>query len=394
MDGKCLLQGVSNFDQPREVPRAHHSSADVAAPKHQPLALVHSCSGGPAVAQLAADVAARLARHGLAELYAEQDLESLAGQALAGRPVIAVDGCSGACCTRMLEAKGIRPVSVIELSELGVQAGDELSESEREELVEKVLERLEASRPAATVRRRRPSPPQPAPRTKRAHTVSDYLLAIHALTSPVVACGAMVDSPTLAAHVSQALGVSRPSAGQMLERLEREGLIERSTQKEVLLAAPGREAAARAVRRHRVLECFAVGFLGFAPADAWSQARLLDDAFDDTMVELIAGRLGSPERCPHGWPLDPVAEREESHELVALSALGPGERAVIVRLAEHDGELLGWLYEHGLAPGAEIEVLAAEPAADRLRVRMDGALHDLAARATADVFVRVGRPAS
>src|SRR5262249_47453177 len=44
---------------------------------------------------------------------------------------------------------------------------------------------------------------------------------------------------------------------------------------------------------------------------------------------------------------------------VALSELGPGERATVVRLAEHDGELLHWFYDEGFSPGAELEVATA-----------------------------------
>jgi DtxR family Mn-dependent transcriptional regulator len=52
------------------------------------------------------------------------------------------------------------------------------------------------------------------------------------------------------------------------------------------------------------------------------------------MVERIHERLGNPDRCPHGWPIDTVFEQTENHELEPLSALEPGQRATIVRLAE------------------------------------------------------------
>src|SRR5215218_9405165 len=90
------------------------------------------------------------------------------------------------------------------------------------------------------------------------------------------------------------------------------------------------------------------------------------------MVERIAERLGNPERCPHGWPVDTDVEQAENAELAPLSALAAGDRATVVRLAEHDGELLHWFYDEGLVPGAAIEVAAAEPAAGQLRVRVDG----------------------
>ena len=69
---------------------------------------------------------------------------------------------------------------------------------------------------------------------------------------------------------------------------------------------------------------------------------------------------GRPVRCPHGWPVDPDVEQAENRELEPLSALEPGARATIVRLAEHDGDLLHWFYGEGLTPGTVVELRAVD----------------------------------
>jgi Fe2+ transport system protein FeoA len=106
------------------------------------------------------------------------------------------------------------------------------------------------------------------------------------------------------------------------------------------------------------------------------------------MVARIEERLGHPDRCPHGWPVDTNVEQAENRDLAPLSALEPGSRATIVRLAEHDGDLLHWFYDEGFVPGAEIELHAAEPAAGQLRVGVDGAEKSIADKAAAGLFVR------
>ena len=50
------------------------------------------------------------------------------------------------------------------------------------------------------------------------------------------------------------LGVSRASAGEMLKRLEADGLVERGERKEAILTAAGRERAEHVVRKHRIVE--------------------------------------------------------------------------------------------------------------------------------------------
>src|SRR6266542_1735011 len=117
-----------------------------------------------------------------------------------------------------------------------------------------------------------------------------------------------------------------------------------------------RPRAEEVVRRHRLIERFLTDFLGYTAAESHVHADELGHTFTDDMVERIAERLGHPERCPHGWPVDTDFEQAENRELSPLSDLGPGERATIVRLAEHDGDLLRWFYDQGLVPGQEIEV--------------------------------------
>ena len=67
---------------------------------------------------------------------------------------------------------------------------------------------------------------------------------------------------------------------------------------------------------------------------------------------------------------------------------GAAPAATIVRLAEHDGELLHWFYDEGLVPGREIEVREAQPAAGQMTVRLNGAERAIGEKAAAGLFVR------
>ena len=221
------------------------------------------------------------------------------------------------------------------------------------------------------------------------HSVDEYLETIYFLAFPIGEYRPQTQgSPTLASRVAEMLGVSRASAGEMLKRLEAEGLVERGAQKEAILTPSGRERAERVVRKHRIIERLLTDFMGYTAAEAHVHADELGDTFTDDMVERIRTRLGDPERCPHGWPVEPDVELAENNELEPLSALGPGAKATIVRLAEHDGDLLHWFYDEGLVPGTAIELRAAEPAAGQFRVRLDGADKAIGEKAAAGLFVR------
>src|SRR5437868_9055659 len=172
---------------------------------------------------------------------------------------------------------------------------------------------------------------------REGHSVDEYLETIYFLAFPI---GEYRPRPAgtqaIASLVAEMLGVSRASAGEMLTRLEADGLVERGEHKEAILTPTGRDRAERVVRRHRIIERLLTDFMGYTAAEAHVHADELGDTFTDDMVERIAERLGRPERCPHGWPVDPAVEQAENPDLAPLTELEPGAHATIVRLAEPD----------------------------------------------------------
>src|SRR5438128_2916898 len=132
------------------------------------------------------------------------------------------------------------------------------------------------------------------------HSVDEYLETIYFLAFPIGEYTPRGSgSPPLASRVAEMLRVSRASAGEMLKRLEAEGLIERGERKEALLTPTGRQRAERVVRKHRIIERLLTDFMGYTGAEAHVHADALGDTFSDEMIERIEERLGQPDRCPH-----------------------------------------------------------------------------------------------
>jgi len=221
------------------------------------------------------------------------------------------------------------------------------------------------------------------------HSVDEYLETIWFLAFPIGEYRpSSTGTPTLASRVAEMLGVSRASAGEMLKRLEADGLVERGEHKEALLTAAGRRRAEKVVRRHRIIERLLTDFMGYTPAEAHVHADELGDTFSDEMIERMAEKLGHPERCPHGWPVDTDFEQAENRELTPLSALAAGDKATVVRLAEHDTELLHWFYDQGLVPGTKVEVREAQPAAGQFTVKLNGDERAVGEKAAAGLYVK------
>jgi DtxR family Mn-dependent transcriptional regulator len=341
------------------------------------LPVVLPCTGTPESGARAAEVAAGLAGRGLAEVV--DDVEQVVAAARDGRTVLALDGCAGSCQARLLDAAGVRSLRALNLSGPGA-TGVEVAKASS----------VEALAAAATPLRRTRRAPALAAQSdeRRSHSLDDYLLALDALTASVVECGAVADAPTLTAHVARLLGVSRAAAGEMVVRLEDEGLVRRGERKELLLTAAGRTAADRLLRAKRVLECFAVDSLGYSIAECHGRARELTLGFDDEAVERVWAALGRPERCPHGRPLDPVRARESARELLALSAVRASGLVTVDRLEEGSRERLAALADAGIAPGVRLAEVTADPAAETVSFLVAGERRSIGGALADAVLVR------
>ena len=112
------------------------------------------------------------------------------------------------------------------------------------------------------------------------HSIDEYLETIYFLAFPIGEYSPLSGgSPTLASRVAEMLRVSRASAGEMLKRLEKEGLIRRGEHKEALLTPAGRKRAERVVRKHRIVERLLTDFMGYTAAEAHVYADDIGETF-------------------------------------------------------------------------------------------------------------------
>jgi len=196
----------------------------------------------------------------------------------------------------------------------------------------------------------------------------DYVEVLYGLLFPVGEYRPSEAATPIAARVADGLGVSRASAGEMLKRLVDQGLVERGPGRALALTPEGIALAEGGVRATRVIEAFLVDLLGYDPAGVHPLAVGMRDAFTPEMIDRLHERLGSPARCPHGWPVGAADERAEVGRLRRLVELEVGTRCEIVGVAETDPELVGWLFGAGLVPGAGLSVRDVQPAAGHVTV--------------------------
>jgi DtxR family Mn-dependent transcriptional regulator len=179
--------------------------------------------------------------------------------------------------------------------------------------------------------------------------VEDYLQVLHYLTRD--------GYPVIAARLAERLNVSPPTVTVTLQRMERDGLIEHGPRKEILFTAPGREAAENIVRRHALAERLLTDLLKMPWHESHEEAHGVEHVMTPNIEARLLRALGNPTTCPHGNPIPGLGKLNPDE--FPLDEAHPGDDLVIQRIteeAEEDQQLMKYLQEHGVEPGARMSV--------------------------------------
>ncbi len=210
-------------------------------------------------------------------------------------------------------------------------------------------------------------------------TVEDYLQQIYNLWEE--------GKTAIAARLAERIGVSPPTSWATLQRMQRDGLVKLGEHHDIHLTKQGREAAASIKRRHFLVERLLVDVLGLDWAEVHEEAHRIEHAVSPRVEERIKALLDDPTTCPHGNPLPGVAR----HPTVLLSTLSEGDEREIDSVnedAEEDPELMRFLQQNGLTPGASLRVVEVAAYNSTITIEVGGEAVVLGLSAAERVRVR------
>jgi DtxR family transcriptional regulator, Mn-dependent transcriptional regulator len=200
-----------------------------------------------------------------------------------------------------------------------------------------------------------------ASRPELSPAVQDYAKAIYAIESR--------EGVASTTSLAQRLGVRPASVSGMLRKLDALGLVVHERYRGVRLTESGRKVALEVLRHHRLLELYLAESLGMSWDAVHAEAELLEHVISEKLEEVIAAKLGNPTLDPHG---DPIPTPELTLADVAsqsLYTLEPGQAATFIRVSDSDPGMLRFLEDHGIAPGASLELIEKQPFDGPLFVR-------------------------
>ncbi|HZT13726.1 MAG TPA: metal-dependent transcriptional regulator [Candidatus Baltobacteraceae bacterium] len=200
-----------------------------------------------------------------------------------------------------------------------------------------------------------------------AESTEEYLEAVYRLERE----GPGVTTSGLASE----LGVAPASVSGMLKKLAAEGYVEQVARGEVRLTQKGLEVGVRVVRRHRLAERLLTDVLGMAWDEVQQEACMLEHAISENVERRLIDVLGDPKECPHGLPIPPKDLTDPQRDSVPLAQVDIGSSAVVRGVTHEVPEMLRYLGEVGLRPGAQVHVHAKAPLGGPLTVEVQHKRH-------------------
>jgi DtxR family Mn-dependent transcriptional regulator len=183
--------------------------------------------------------------------------------------------------------------------------------------------------------------------------VEEYLETIFALEEEGI--------PVIQARLAERLSKAAPSVSEMLDRLEADDLIVRSS-RQITMTPKGAALAQAVVRKHRLAERLLVDIIGLDWDKAHVEAGRWEHVISDDVEDRLVILLGNPTTCPHGNPIPGV--EPSGPEQRRLDEAQPGDRIRLERITEsveHEAASLSYLGDHGLTPGTLALIQARAP---------------------------------
>ena len=149
------------------------------------------------------------------------------------------------------------------------------------------------------------------------------------------------------------LGTSLPSVSGMLKRMEKEGLIYSNDNREILLTKIGNELAESLIRKHRIAAKMLVDLLNVNLSRVNAESHMLEHAISDELEGDIIKKLDYPKIDPFGQPI-PDSGYKTPKSLSTISNSILDVPMIVHRIPEDDSDLISFLSEKGILPGAEI----------------------------------------
>ncbi len=195
------------------------------------------------------------------------------------------------------------------------------------------------------------------------------------------------EAPVAISRLAQRLGVSPPSAIEMVKRMAEQDLVTHTPYKGAELTDKGRKRALVIVRRHRLWERFLTDKLGLPWEDVHDYACRLEHTTASVVTEALAEFLDHPATCPHGNPIPDANGQVITCNTIPLNEMEIGQSAMLVNIAYEETILLDYLAKRSFFPGTRLTLEDIAPYQGPFMIRIDDRTEALGREIASRIYV-------
>ena len=182
-------------------------------------------------------------------------------------------------------------------------------------------------------------------------SIENYLKAIFALTE-----GKNKKEASTSA-IAEYLETKSSSVTDMLQKLDKRGLVSYKKYKGATLSKEGRKLSIAIIRKHRLWEVFLVKKLGFKWDEIHEIAEQMEHVQSPELTNRLDQFLDYPKFDPHGDPIPDKHGKIQPHsESIDLIDLEAGKTATIIGVNDSSDDFLRYLEKHDLTLGVKIQL--------------------------------------
>jgi DtxR family transcriptional regulator, Mn-dependent transcriptional regulator len=115
--------------------------------------------------------------------------------------------------------------------------------------------------------------------------------------------------------------------------------------------------------------------LGMPWDEVHEEACMLEHAISERVELQLMKLLNDPETCPHGHPIPPKDLSDPKRVGMPLAQIEAGCQTAVVGVTEEVPEILRYLGQVGLRPGAKVNVIEKAPLGGPLTVEVENGRH-------------------
>ena len=173
-------------------------------------------------------------------------------------------------------------------------------------------------------------------------------------------------------NLGEELQVSKPTANDMINKLQTEGIVISKKYKPIRITEKGKQRAAEIIRKHRLAEMFLLQIMKFGWEEVHEIAEELEhiktDKFFDRMDEL----MGFPTTDPHGSPIPDKTGNFNKPNYNRLSQISAKSTITVKALRDSSTDFLLFLNNKAIQLNTKINVNHIEPFDQSFTVSYDG----------------------